>query len=200
MSSFVETTEEEENNKQKKKAELWWTKAKISTTERDTRTHTHNNKKKKDAPCGSDPGLVSSRVLSHKCIPTWKAHQMMWTQRLCVKVMARLPGKQHLYTTLGTVNICTVKAREFNPSSSSSSPFFKSPFFFFALFSPLISTWKQNNKSTGKKTKTKRQYNKALLSCVCCRRPLAIAVSQLVFCFSWQERRTVPQSDSQKTS
>lgn len=199
MSSFVETTEEEKNNNKKKRQNSDGQKPKYQI-QKGTHRHTHTTKKKKDAPCGSEPGLVSSRVLSHKCIPTWKAHQMMWTQRLCVKVMARLPGKQHLYTTLGTVNICTVKAREFNPSSSSSSPFFKSPFFFFALFSPLISTWKQNNKSTGKKTKTKRQYNKALLSCVCCRRPLAIAVSQLVFCFSWQERRTVPQSDSQKTS
>lgn len=87
------------------------------------------DKNKKDAPCGSGPGLVSSWVLSHKCIPTWKAHQMMWTQRLCVKVMAPLLGKQHLYMTLGTVNICTVKAREFNPSSS--SPLFQVPFFYF---------------------------------------------------------------------
>lgn len=155
MSSFVETTEEEENNKQKKKAELWWTKAKISNTERDTRTHTHNNKKKKDAPCGSEPGLVSSRVLSHKCIPTWKAHQMMWTQRLCVKVMARLPGKQHLYTTLGTVNICTVKAREFNPSSSSSSPFFKSPFFFLVCSRRLSAHENRTIKARGKKKKPK---------------------------------------------
>lgn len=154
MSSFVETTEEEKNNNKKKRQNSDGQKPKYQI-QKGTHGHTHTTKKKKDAPCGSEPGLVSSRVLSHKCIPTWKAHQMMWTQRLCVKVMARLPGKQHLYTTLGTVNICTVKAREFNPSSSSSSPFFKSPFFFFALFSPLISTWKQNNKSTGKKKKPK---------------------------------------------
>lgn len=119
-----------------------------------TDTHTQQ-KKKKDAPCGSEPGLVSSRVLSHKCIPTWKAHQMMWTQRLCVKVMARLPGKQHLYTTLGTVNICTVKAREFNPSSSSSSPFFKSPFFFLVCSRRLSAHENRTIKARGKKKKPK---------------------------------------------
>lgn len=166
MSSFVETTEEEENNNKKKGRTLMDKSQNIKYRKGHTDTHTHNKKKKKDAPCGSEPGLVSSRVLSHKCIPTWKAHQMMWTQRLCVKVMARLPGKQHLYTTLGTVNICTVKAREFNPSSSSSSPFFKSPFFFFALFSPLISTWKQNNKSTGEKKNQKTIQQGASILCV----------------------------------
>lgn len=46
-----------------------------------------------------------------------KARQMMGVQGLCVKVMVCLLGKQYLYMTLGMVNICTVKAQEFNPSS-----------------------------------------------------------------------------------
>lgn len=79
----------------------------------------------------------------------------MWTQRLCVKVMARLPGKQHLYTTLGTVNICTVKAQEFNPSSSSSSPFFKSPFFFLLCSRRLSAHENRTIKARGKKKKPK---------------------------------------------
>lgn len=36
---------------------------------------------------------------------------------LCVKGMAALLDKQYLYTLLGMVNICAVKALEFNPSS-----------------------------------------------------------------------------------
>lgn len=36
---------------------------------------------------------------------------------LCVKVMAALLDKQYLYMVLGMVNICVVKALEFNPSS-----------------------------------------------------------------------------------
>lgn len=33
---------------------------------------------------------------------------------LCVEVMAALPDKQYLYMVLGMVNICAVKALEFN--------------------------------------------------------------------------------------
>lgn len=46
-----------------------------------------------------------------------KAHDVMRMQGLCVKVTAFLLGKQHLYLALEMVNICTVKAREFNPSA-----------------------------------------------------------------------------------
>lgn len=48
---------------------------------------------------------------------------------LCVKGMAALLDKQYLYTLLGMVNICAVKALEFNPSSPT-----------FLLFSVLINT------------------------------------------------------------
>lgn len=70
MSSFVETTEEEEENNNKKKGRTLMDKSQnIKYRKGHTDTHTQQ-KKKKDAPCGSEPGLVSSRVLSHKCIPT----------------------------------------------------------------------------------------------------------------------------------
>ncbi len=83
-----------------------------------------------------------------------KAHQTTWMQGLCVKVMARLLGKQHLYMTLGMVNICTVKAREFNPSS------FPLPVSF---CSRRLST--EDNKTI----KTQKKRDAALLSsaCVC---------------------------------
>lgn len=46
-----------------------------------------------------------------------KVNKMTWMQGRCVTVTDCLLGKQHLYMTLGIVNICTVKAREFNPTS-----------------------------------------------------------------------------------
>lgn len=47
-----------------------------------------------------------------------KVNKMTWMEDPCVKVTARrLLGKQHLCMALGMVNICTVKAPEFNPSS-----------------------------------------------------------------------------------
>lgn len=53
-----------------------------------------------------------------------KVNKMTWMQGRCVTVTDCLLGKQHLYMTLGIVNICTVKAREFNPTSLPASASF----------------------------------------------------------------------------
>lgn len=89
-------------------------------------------------------------------------------------------GKHYLYMAMGMVNICTVKAREFKPSS------FPLPVSFCSL---CLSTQENRTIKTEKKKRIKAFLSSA---CVCCC-PLAIAVSQLAFCFSWQERRTVQQ-------
>lgn len=78
-----------------------------------------------------------------------KAHQMMGMQGLCVKVMACLLGKHYLYMAMGMVNICTVKAREFKPSS------FLLPPSSFLLFFVLINTRKQNNKNRKKRKESR---------------------------------------------
>lgn len=67
--------------------------------------------------------------------------QMMGMLGLCVKIMACLLDKQYLYMELGMVNICTVKAPEFNPSSSLLPPNSHFPFVLSAF-----NTRKQNNK------------------------------------------------------
>lgn len=112
-----------------------------------------------------------------------KAHKTIGVTGSLCKGNGLSQGQTHLYMALGMVNICTVKAREFNPFSF-----------------PLPASFCSQHLSTQENRTIKHTKNKAVLSsaCVCC--PLAIAVSQLVLCFSWQERRTTQKSFSQKTS
>lgn len=84
-----------------------------------------------------------------------KAHQMMGMQGLCVKVMACLLGKHYLYMAMGMVNICTVKAREFKPSS------FPLPVSFCSL---CLST--QENRTIKTEKKEKNQGFSVLSLCV----------------------------------
>lgn len=72
-----------------------------------------------------------------------KDHGMTWMKGHCVKVTSCLQGKQRCCKALGTVNICTVKAWEVDPSSF--------PLSRFLLFWALINTTEQNNNNTHKK-------------------------------------------------
>lgn len=88
-----------------------------------------------------------------------------------MKAVAALLDKQYLYMVLGMVNICAVKALEFNPSSS------HSPF--------VLRAYQHNNESRGKE-----RYEALPSSALCSPSSfLAAASFQLAFYLSGQRRR-----------